>query len=72
MTLKEFDVVELIADFPAYGIKAGTVGTIIDLYADGEYEVEIADESGATLDCFAVKPDQIRLVQTPSVQVKAA
>jgi len=60
MRFKEFDVVELIVDFPEYGLKAGSLGTIVDIYSDGEYEIEITTAEGDTLDCVAVTPDQIR------------
>jgi len=60
MRFKEFDVVKLIVDFPEYGLKAGSLGTIVDIYSDGEYEIEITTAEGDTLDCVAVTPDQIR------------
>ena len=60
MTFKDFDVVELVVDFPEYGVKAGSIGTIVDIYSDGEYEIEITNAEGDTLDCFAVTPEQIR------------
>jgi len=61
MNYKELDVVELIADAPEYGMKAGSVGTIVDVYADGEFEVEFTDEEGDTIACLSVKSWQIKL-----------
>ena len=60
MKFNQFDVVELVADLPDHGIKAGTVATIVDVYADGEYEIEITNDDGDTLDCLAVESGQIR------------
>ena len=50
MEFNELDVVELCVDFPGYGVKAGTIGTIVDVYSDGEYVVEITNEEGDTLE----------------------
>ena len=63
MQFNEFDVVELSVDFPEHGIKAGTMATIVDVYSDGEYEVEITNAAGVTLEVFAVRPEQIRPAQ---------
>ena len=60
MKFNPFDVVELTVDFPEYGITAGSTGTIVDVYSDGEYEVEITSDAGDTLECFAVTPEQIK------------
>lgn len=41
--------------------QAGSVGTIVDVYADGEFEVEFTDEEGDTIACLTVKSGQIKL-----------
>lgn len=58
--MKLFDVVELVVDLPDEGPQAGAVGTIVDEYPDGEYEVEFTDPDGAIVVLLAVRPDQIR------------
>ncbi len=61
MNYKHFDVIETIVDFPEYGIRAGGIGTIVDVYPDGELEVEFADKAGETVAIFAVAREQIKL-----------
>jgi hypothetical protein len=58
---KLLDVVTTLVDMPKEGIAAGTTGTIVDLYADGEVEVEFANERGETLAMLTFAPDQIQL-----------
>ena len=60
MSYKVLDVVKTRIDLPADGIAAGTVGTVVDLYADGELEVEFANDRGETLALVAMAPDQLQ------------
>lgn len=60
MKFNEFDVVEIAVDFPEYRITAGTMATIIDVYDNGDFEVEVANEEGDTIAFFSVKPEQVR------------
>jgi uncharacterized protein DUF4926 len=57
--MKLFDVVELAVDLPDDGLKAGTVGTIVDEYPDA-YEVEFNDDDGGLLALTSVKANQLR------------
>lgn len=61
MSYKVLDVVKTRVDLPTNGISAGTVGTVVDLYADGEMEVEFANDRGETLALVAMAPGQLQL-----------
>jgi hypothetical protein len=59
-------VVALLEDLPEHGLVRGQVGTIVESWAPGVYEVEFADESGKTFAMVALKPEQmIRLHYEP-------
>jgi hypothetical protein len=45
---KLFDVVALAADLPAEALVRGQVGTVVQIHADGAYEVEFSDDHGRT------------------------
>ena len=48
--IKEHDLVVLTEDLPTEGLKAGDVGTVVHVYADGNaYEVEFVTGAGQTL-----------------------
>lgn len=47
--LKITSVVALLEDIPAYRLRRGQVGTVVEKYKSGRYEVEFADERGCTL-----------------------
>ena len=48
MTLHNLDVVVLNNDQPAYGLKRGDLGTIVEVYAPDVIEVEFVAASGRT------------------------
>jgi hypothetical protein len=43
------------------GVPAGAVGYIIESYDDGNYEVEVSDESGVTIAQFVASDDDLKL-----------
>lgn len=51
-----YDVVEPTVDLPGEGLKAGAVGTIIEVYRNPDlaYEVEFSDGEGRTLPMLAL------------------
>ncbi|MCS6927815.1 MAG: DUF4926 domain-containing protein, partial [Candidatus Binatia bacterium] len=57
-----FDVVELIVDIPARGLRAGMQGTIVQCHAGDAYEVEFANDVGETVDFLALRPEQFIVV----------
>jgi hypothetical protein len=46
--LKLFDVVALLKDRPEEGLVRGQVGTILEEYAPGVFDVEFSDTKGRT------------------------
>ena len=59
-------VVALLEDLPEHRLVRGQVGTVVESWATGVYEVEFADESGKTFAMVALKPEQmIRLHYEP-------
>jgi hypothetical protein len=47
--IKILDVAVLVEDIPAEGLRRGEVGTVVEQWADGVYEVEFSDDTGAAL-----------------------
>lgn len=52
--LETLNVVALTADLPTHGLRRGQVGTVVEVLADGHYEVEFADENGRAYAMAAV------------------
>jgi hypothetical protein len=40
------DVVALLVDVPTHGLVRGQVGTVVERFDDGAYEVEFSDDEG--------------------------
>ena len=60
-------VVALIQDLPERGLVRGQVGTVVETWAPGVYEVEFCDDDGCTYACVALKADQLmRLHHEPA------
>ena len=51
--IKILDAVAVIEDLPEFGLKRGEVGTVVDTWKDGAFEVEFSDESG---EAYALRP----------------
>lgn len=52
-------VVALLEDLPAEGLVRGQVGTVVENWAPGVYEVEFCDDDGKTYAMVALKADQL-------------
>lgn len=52
-------VVALLEDLPEHGLVRGQVGTVVESWAPGVYEVEFADESGNAFAMVALKAEQV-------------
>ena len=52
-------VVALLEDLPEEGLVRGQVGTVIESWAAGVYEVEFCDDSGRTYAMVALKAGQV-------------
>ena len=52
-------VVALVADLPDEGLVLGQVGTVVENWAPGVYEVEFCDDNGRVYAMAAVRSDQL-------------
>jgi hypothetical protein len=57
--IKLLDVVALVEDLTSEGLKRGEVGTVVEGWKDGVFEVEFSDDSGKAYAFAAVRADQI-------------
>lgn len=62
------DVVELLVDVPECRLPAGELGTIVEVYDNGAYEVEFADAEGVTLALKALGSEQFVVVWKNSIK----
>ncbi len=57
---RPLDVVALLADRPQDGLVRGQVGTVVEDWGDGTYEVEfVSDLDGATFTTATLAADQV-------------
>jgi hypothetical protein len=56
---KLLDVVALLKDQPRIGLRRGQVGTIVEIYKSGRYEVEFADSQGKTFALATLSASQL-------------
>jgi hypothetical protein len=52
-------VVALLEDLPEEGLVRGQVGTVVESWAPGVYEVEFCDSDGKTYAMVALKAEQL-------------
>jgi hypothetical protein len=57
--IKVLDVVALTEDAPEHGLRRGEVGTVIDQWKDGVFEVEFSDDSGEAYAFAAVPAEKL-------------
>jgi Domain of unknown function (DUF4926) len=57
--IKVLDVVALTEDIPAHGLRRGEVGTVVDRWKDGVYEVEFSDDTGEAYAFAALRAEQL-------------
>ena len=53
------DVVALIEDLDSEGLRRGEVGTVVEQWKDGVFEVEFSDNSGKAYAFAALRPQQM-------------
>ncbi|MCA1612954.1 MAG: DUF4926 domain-containing protein [Acidobacteria bacterium] len=58
-TIKVLDVVALMESLPAEGLRRGEVGTVVEQWADGVFEIEFSGDSGAAYAFAAVPADKL-------------
>jgi len=56
--IKLLDVVALVEDLPE-GLRRGEVGTVVEHWKEGVFEVEFSDQSGKAYAFAAVRPEQL-------------
>ncbi|MGI8545455.1 MAG: DUF4926 domain-containing protein [Aridibacter sp.] len=69
---KLFDVIALISDLPEENLLKGQVGTIVEVYNEGEaFEVEFVNVKGETYGLLTLSPKQLVLLHYEPTQVTA-
>ncbi len=56
--IKVLDVVALLEGLPTEGLRRGAVGTVVEKWKDGVWEIEFADDSGEAYAFAALRGDQ--------------
>lgn len=57
--IKMLDVVALTEDLQSEGLRRGAVGTVVELWANGVFEVEFSDNDGKAYAFAALRPGQL-------------
>jgi hypothetical protein len=57
--IKVLDVVALVEDLETEGLRRGEVGTVVEQWKEGVFEVEFSDNSGTAYAFVSVHPEQI-------------
>jgi len=57
--IKLLDVVALIENIDSKGLRRGEVGTVVEQWKDGVFEVEFSDNSGKAYAFVALRPGQL-------------
>jgi len=57
--IKLLDVVALTEDLKSKGLRRGEVGTVVETWSEGVFEVEFSDESGKPYAFASLRPEQI-------------
>lgn len=57
--IKILDPVALTEDLPDLGLRRGEVGTVVDVWKDGAFEVEFSDDAGQAYAFTALQAQQL-------------
>jgi hypothetical protein len=60
--IKILDVVAVTEDVPEHGLRRGEVGTVVDRWKDGVFEVEFSDDTGEAYAFAALRADKLLLL----------
>jgi cell shape-determining protein MreC len=64
MSLENYSRVVLLTDrHQDQGVKIGAIGYIIEIYDDGNYEVEFSDSDGFTIAQLVLRSDEVELAE---------
>jgi hypothetical protein len=69
--IKLLDVVAVLEDVPQHGLLRGEVGTVVELWKDGAFEVEFSDTSGKAYAFAALRADQLLKLNFPRLLTRA-
>jgi hypothetical protein len=73
MKFSQLDTVVLVHDVPHYGLRAGDVGAVVEVYDNGTLEVEFVRPSGETQALLKLAPSDVRSVtRTDVLAVRAS
>jgi hypothetical protein len=61
--IRLLDVVALTSDIPEKSLVRGQVGTVVEIFSDGQYEIEFADEEGRTYALEAVEGNHLLVLR---------
>jgi len=61
-TIMLLDVVALTENLPEDGLIRGQVGTVVEDFGDGAYEVEFSDDEGRAYGQLAVSSDRLMVL----------
>jgi hypothetical protein len=67
MSFEFLDTVVLTRDVSAHGLRAGDLGAIVEVYGDGDLEVEFVRGSGHTKALLTLTPSDVRAVAPTDV-----
>ena len=70
--IKLLDTVALLENLPARKLRAGEVGTVVEILDAGVFEVEFCDEAGQTYAQFALRADQIMPLHSQGKSLRMA
>lgn len=56
--IKILDTVAITQDIPEHNLRRGEVGTIVEQWKDGAFEVEFSDDTGEAYAFVALRADQ--------------
>lgn len=62
MNMRVLSPVVLVKDLPEHGLKAGDIGTVVEVYAPDGIEVEFVTGSGRTQALVTLKTDDVRAI----------
>jgi hypothetical protein len=63
--IKVLDVVAILEDVPQQRLLRGQVGTVVERWKDGAFEVEFSDSSGESYALVALSADQLLKLNFP-------
>lgn len=68
--IQELDLVAIVTDRPAIGLRRGDVGTVVHIYNSGDlYEVEFINANGDTVAVETLNADEVRAVDLGRVML---